>query len=449
MIYFNSRDTECKKPFGAVKTGTEVYFSVKSDSLEYAFLIANDKKHKMNSCEGGFEITISFETPELVFYCFELHTCNGLTVYAGKGSMGRAYFSLDVPERYQLTVYRQDTKVPEWYSQGIVYQIFPDRFNIGGEVIRAKKDAHYYNNTDEIPHYIKNGNNIEKWDFYGGNLRGICEKLSYLKELGVTCIYLNPIFEARSNHRYDTGNYLKIDPMLGSEEDFERLIADAGRLGIKIILDGVFNHTGADSIYFNRFGSYDSVGAYQSCESPYYSWYTFTQYPEKYAGWWGVDDLPCTNKNVESFREFLITGENSVINKWTSKGIGGWRLDVADELSDELLLMINRAVKNKNPNAVVIGEVWEDASNKIAYNTRKKYFTEPELDCVMNYPFRDNLISFIKGDISASVLANTFTELMENYPRYAFYGNLNSLGTHDVERIATVAKEISGEHYTK
>ncbi len=447
MIYYNSRDPECKKPFGAVKAGTEVYFLLKADLCEYAFIVANDKKHKMQPCENGFETSISFDSPGLIFYYFELHTQNGITVYAGKGGSSAAYFSLDIPEKYQLTVYSRETKVPKWYSEGIVYQIFPDRFNIGGEVIKAKKDAHYYKSADEIPQYIKNGNDIAKWDFYGGNLKGICEKLSYLKELGVTCIYLNPIFEARSNHRYDTGNYLKIDPMLGSEEDFDKLISDAGKLGIKIILDGVFNHTGADSIYFNRFGSYDSIGAYQGIESPYYNWYTFTSYPEKYEGWWGVDDLPCTNENVESFRKFLITDQNSVINKWTSKGIGGWRLDVADELSDELLLMINQTVKSKNPDTVVIGEVWEDASNKIAYDKRKNYFTQPELDCVMNYPFRDNLIPFMKGELDAHHLADTYMTLMENYPAYAFYGGLNSLGTHDVERIASVAKDISEENF--
>jgi glycosidase len=230
---------------------------------------------------------------------------------------------------------------------------------------------------------------IENRDFFGGSLTGIMEKLSYLEDLGVTCIYLSPVFEAFSNHRYDTADYHRIDPMLGTNEDFSLLCSEAEDYGIRILLDGVFNHTGLDSIYFNGFGRYPSTGAYQSINSPYYSWYTFRKWPDDYVCWWDIKTLPKANANDSGYADFIAGDKNSVIRRWLAAGASGWRLDVADEIPDLFIRRINRAARSEKDDAIIIGEVWEDASNKISYGARRDYLLGGALDGVMNYPFRD------------------------------------------------------------
>ena len=172
--------------------------------------------------------------------------------------------------------------------------------------------------------------------------------------LGVNVIYLNPIFDAHSNHRYNTADYSKIDSLLGDEKDFKALCKKAEEYGIKIILDGVFSHTGSDSIYFNREGRYNSVGAFNSNESPYKDWFTFEE-NGKYKSWWGIDTLPETNEDNESFIEY-ISGKNGIAEKWLKCGAYGYRLDVADELPDKFLDEFCKSVKSLNKDYVVIGE---------------------------------------------------------------------------------------------
>ena len=450
VVEFNSWDLKHKSPFGAVSCNTSVSFSLLAEECDLAYLCTQNAEPLPMEKDGDwFHITLTPEDAGLVFYFFKLHSIYGPTFYCGKGNGGNSYCTDDIPNSWQLTVYEKTPEIPDWYKQGIVYQIFPDRFYIGGEINRAKKDAHYREWT-EMPTYIRaEDNSIKTWDFYGGNLKGVTEKLPYLKSLGVTCIYLNPIFESSSNHRYSTADYKKIDNILGNETDFAHLIAEADKNSIKIILDGVFNHVGADSIYFNRFGSYGSDGAYQSENSKYYPWFRFNQYPDDYECWWGVTDLPDLEENNEELRKFLLTDSDSVIRKWTRFGIGGWRLDVADELPDDFLALLFKTVKEENEKAIVMGEVWEDASNKIAYDTLRKYFTHKELDCVMNYPFRDSLFAFFRGEINAHDLKNIFMTQMENYPESAFLSNLNLLGTHDTERIRTMTAEINPDHEFK
>ena len=282
-------------------------------------------------------------------------------------------------------------------------------------------------------------------DFFGGNIRGILEKLDYLQSLHVTVLYLNPIFRSFSNHRYDTGNFMEIDPTFGTEEEFARLVEECRKRGIRIMLDGVFNHTGDDSLYFNKYGRYPGVGAYQSKDSKYYAWYNFIHYPEKYSAWWGIDNLPAVNEECPSYADY-ITGENGVIRYWLKYSLGGFRLDVADELPDEFIEKIRQAVKAADPEAVVLGEVWEDASNKIAYSKRRKYFWGKELDSVMNYPLKDAIIQFIlSGD--TSLFRQTVAMLRDNYPKSVLDSLMNILGTHDTARILTA---LGGVHaYTK
>ncbi len=446
MVYFNSWDEKCKTPFGAIEKDSKACFTVFSDSCDKCYIVLNGNEIEMEKCSDGFTKEIKFESLELVFYYFRLITQNGISYYLGKGKYDNSEFSLYTPDRaFQVTVTECKEALPDWYTKGIVYQIFPDRFCREGGVLNPKNNIHIYDNWSDTPKYLKNEKGeIEKWDFFGGNLKGIISKLDYLKSLNVSVIYLNPVFEACSNHRYNTADYFNIDPMLGSEEDFEELIKKADEKGIKIILDGVFNHTGADSIYFNKFSNYGSDGAYVNENSGYRSWFKFDEYPKNYKSWWGVGDLPTLNTENPEVQDYLIENENSVINKWTAKGIGGWRLDVADELSDNFLLKLNKEVK-KYGGKIVIGEVWEDASNKISYDVRKSYFAKPELDGVMNYPLRDNLLLFYQNKINAFELRNIYMTQMENYPTRNFMANLNLIDSHDVERILTCAKDINAE----
>ena len=336
---------------------------------------------------------------------------------------------------WQITVYDKDFTTPDWIKGGIIYHIFVDRFFKGKE-IKPKDYAFMHTDKLDEPFYKPDENGIVKnTDFFGGNLDGIIKKLPYIKSLGVTAIYLSPVFEAESNHKYDTGNYENIDPMFGNEKDFKTLCSKASKLGIRIICDGVFNHTGADSIYFNKYGRYDSVGAYNSPDSPYYSWYNFQKYPDEYSCWWSIKILPATNKENEEFVNY-ITGETGIVRKWIKNGASSWRLDVADELNDKMLDGIRAAAKAENPDSLIIGEVWEDASNKIAYGNRRRYLLGKQLDSVMNYPLKNAIIDFVKTG-NAKNLNDTVLSQKENYPPQVVNCLMNILGTHDTERILT------------
>lgn len=383
----------------------------------------------MQNISGGWELQLSFAEPGLYFYWFRLGGRR-----AALGEDRNAEFS-DSASAYQILVYRECFATPAWFKGGIMYQIFPDRFFKSGEIL-VEKGKWLHRDWYETPEFRPNEKGkILNNDFFGGNFRGILKKLDYLQSLHVTVIYLNPIFRAFSNHRYDTGDYMQLDPMLGSEEDFAALVSECGKRGIRLILDGVFNHTGDDSRYFNKYGTYDEIGAYQSKDSKYYSWYNFRHFPDKYDSWWGIDVLPAVNENCPSYIDF-ITGENGVLRRWMKYPLGGFRLDVADELPDEFVAKIRSAVKSANGDAVVIGEVWEDASNKIAYSTRRKYFQGEELDSVMNYPLKDAIINFVVSG-NTSLLRRTVGMLLDHYPKCVLDSLMNILGTHDTVRVLT------------
>ncbi|MGI6727716.1 MAG: glycoside hydrolase family 13 protein [Anaerovoracaceae bacterium] len=332
---------------------------------------------------------------------------------------------------------------PHWLKDGVMYQIFPDRFCKSKDYIPPIQNKDYIlREWGEIPEHLPDSHGVVRNnDFFGGNLQGIIEKLPYLLELGVTVIYLNPIFEAYSNHRYDTANYMKIDPMLGTEKDFIQLCKEAKKVGIRIILDGVFNHTGSDSIYFNKKGRYPNIGAYQSKESIYYSWYRFIDFPEKYESWWGIDTLPSVNETKSSYLDYIIRNKDSVVKHWLRCGASGFRLDVVDELPDIFLDELRRAVKSIDENIAIIGEVWEDASTKVSYGESRRYLQGAQLDSVMNYPLREAIIRFIGVDGDADGFAQVVESLWNNYPETVFYGLMNILGTHDTPRILTLFSE--------
>jgi glycosidase len=347
-------------------------------------------------------------------------------------------------------VYHPDFTVPDWAKDAVMYQIFPDRFACGdAEAVRKGLDFHQskgrseitlHESWDELPRYEagEGESYYTPSDMFGGDLEGIRQKLPYLKELGVNLIYLNPIFESASNHRYNTGDYLAVDPILGGEEALDRLVTAAKEAGIRIVLDGVFAHTGEDSVYFNRLGRYDSLGAFQSKESPYFGWYEFSDWPEVYRSWWGFGSLPTVNKENAEWEDFVVTGADSVVRTWVRKGIDGYRLDVADELSDHTIEGIRESMKAENPESFLIGEVWEDATTKESYGKLRTYALGSGLDSVMNYPFRDMTIGYLLGHVNALDYKSFLVNQRLNYPKEMYYALMNLLSSHDAVRVRSV-----------
>ncbi len=344
--------------------------------------------------------------------------------------------------RFLLLVHTQDFATPDWFKGRTMYHIFVDRFCRGEGKVGTREDIILNEDWENgvVQFVEKQGEPLKNNMFFGGNLWGIIQKLDYLKSLGVGVLYLSPIFKAYSNHKYDTGNYLEVDSMFGGDEAFRALLDAANKRGMKIILDGVFNHTGDDSIYFDKYGSYGGVGAYSCPESIYRNWFRFKEYPERYESWWGIDIMPRLNHTVEDCRRYF-TAKGGVTERYIKMGIGGWRLDVADELSDEFLDEMRETVKAaSNGEGIIIGEVWENAAEKVAYSKRRRYFRGAQLDSVMNYPLRNGILALCI-DKDAGQLADVLKSLYASYPKCVCDSLMNLLGTHDTERIISVLGE--------
>ena len=349
-------------------------------------------------------------------------------------------------EGFRLTVCRPGFDTPGWFRRSVMYQIFPDRFAFSGDGT-AERGIAYHERLGQTPELHASldepvrfqprsfEKNYSPDDFYGGTFKGIEQKLPYLRELGVSCLYLNPIVEARSNHRYDASDYRRPDPILGTAEDFSRLCRSAEEHGMRIILDGVFSHTGSDSVYFDRYGHYGGRGACSGPKSRYYKWYDFKHFPDEYRCWWGFSSLPEVNELDPSWQREVVTGRDSVVRLWLKRGASGWRLDVADELPDEVLALIRGAVKETAPDAPIIGEVWEDCVVKESYGKRRRYALGDALDSVMNYPLRAAVLDFIHGRSDACGLRDFLIGQRMNYPKPLYYALMNLLGSHDVARL--------------
>lgn len=453
---YNSRDTRYKSKYGALESGETIIIRLllpfQSGAVCYRarMLVLSDATGEEKSYElfgtdkyegdsRWWELQFTAGAPGLYWYCFEYDgPWSTERIYRGPYSNG--YIAID-ETRWQLTVYEKGYQTPDCFKGGVMYQIFPDRFYCSGTPkynVPPDRDLMPWNAE---PRWRPDENGVV-WnnDYFGGDLKGIEQKLPYIRNLGVTTIYLNPIFESHTNHRYSTADYSKIDTLLGTEDDFVSLCQTAHRYGMKIILDGVFNHTGDDSVYFNKQNRYDSLGAYNSEASPYRNWYNFIHWPDEYASWWGFDTLPEVNESNEDYLEY-ITGENGIVAKWLRLGADGWRLDVADELPDSFIEKIHARAKAVNPDAIIIGEVWEDASNKVAYSQRKKYLLGNELDSVMNYPFANAIIDFVAYNDAENFL-DRILSITENYPKPVVDVLMNLLGTHDTARIIT---RLAGE----
>jgi len=437
LYIFDEDNVYFRNPGGAIPTPGVLVLQIKLlrgaatgvKVLLYPDGGAADETDMEFSCVSGsydvYKCELQIVTPDLYWYSFQIITTDGAVISVPDGVGGA----------FQITAYDGGVRTPDWLRGGIIYHIFVDRFRRGGELC-LRQGAVFRPDWGGCPAYLPDEKGVvQNNDFFGGDLYGIIEKLPYLEEMNVTCIYLSPVFEAASNHKYDTGDFMRIDSSFGGDEAFVKLRAEAEARGIKVMLDGVFNHVGTDSRYFNKYGKYDSTGAFQGETSPYYDWFTFRE-NGKYDSWWGIELLPAINEKSTGYREF-ICGKDGVIAFWTKMGVSGWRLDVVDELPDDFLYLLCEAIKRENEDSLIIGEVWEDASNKIAYDVRRRYFLGGQLDGVTNYPLKNAIITCVK-DGRAEPLAAVMAVLCRNYPENVLNSLMNIIGTHDTARILTV-----------
>ena len=450
-ILFDSKLKAYKDPFGTLTPGQgctlhlDIPTSVQTTAVE---VILNHEDGSpayrfpmhFSCCRGAYDIFEgSFSLPHtgLFFYYFYITTkTGGFRLF----KQGNHDTNMEAGDCWQLSVVPADFTTPDWAKGGVIYQVFPDRFFKYGNCDLTGKLQPYTvhkNWHEEVSWQPTPEGCVLNNDFFGGNFKGITRKMDYIASLGTSILYLNPISKSFSSHRYDTGDYKTPDPMLGTMEDFTQMCRAAHDRGIKVILDGVYSHTGSNSLYFDKAGTFGGKGAYRDPQSPYRSWYIFYNYPDRYKSWWDFDTLPTVNKMDPAFVEYIITGEDSVVAHWLNAGADGFRLDVVDELPNEFVKLLKDRIREIRPDALLIGEVWEDASNKIAYGQRRRYFVDGVLDSAMNYPFRTAILDFMRGRDDGRALMETVMTIAENYPPQVLCCNMNSLGTHDTPRVLT------------
>ena len=449
-ILFDSKQIQFKTPFGTLTpgqvctlhihiptsvgtTGVEILLQRENGEPAGAFAMTLER-----TC-GAYDIyrgEMTLETCGLYFYYFRISCKTGpfrLFKYGDDTNM-------EAGSLWQVSCIPGDFTTPDWAKGAVIYQVFPDRFHKAGECdLTGKLRPYTVHETwdEEVSWQPTKEGLVLNNDFYGGNFQGITEKMEYIASLGATILYLNPISKSFSAHRYDTGDYKTPDPMLGTEADFTAMCDAAHTHGIKVVLDGVYSHTGSDSLYFNKNRTFPEEGAYNSPNSPYFGWYDFKCWPDSYRSWWDFDTLPTVNKMHPDFIRYIITDEDSVVAHWLKLGADGFRLDVVDELPDAFVLLLKQRIRQIKPDALLIGEVWEDASNKSAYGVRRRYFVDGVLDSAMNYPFRQAILDYLWGRDGGYGLKNTVMTIAENYPPQVLACNMNLLGTHDTVRILT------------
>ncbi len=479
-VQHDSRERGDKSPFGAVPAGTAIDFGLSAlPGLEGVVLVVEKRllqgnqerldyqevaripmtRHGKNTdAREQWRARHQFKDVSVYGYYFEISVAGKTFIYQNnrdavywtreKGSNGIGRIE-DLPasrknvRRFRHTVYAADFVVPAWARDAIYYYIFPDRFRNGdarndpkvGVDTYQNQPVEFHRNWLDQPYKPGSGDGSDNRynnDFFGGDLAGIIDKLDYIAGLGANTIYLTPVFHAASNHKYDTADYKNIDPRFGSNADFVRLTTEAAKRGIRVIPDTSLNHTGNDSIYFDRFAQYKSKGAFEGGKiqpgSPYASWYRFDatqREPEKqYKGWVDVVDLPELDKSSADFRQFAYGAKDSVMKLWLDRGAAGWRMDVAPWVPDDFWREWRRAIKQHKPDALTIAETWFDAS---------KFFLGDAFDSTMNYILRNAILDYAKGGKARDLYPNL--ELMrEVYPPQAFYALMNLLSSHDVAR---------------
>jgi len=391
-------------------------------------------------------------------------------IYRGynEGGPGQVY-DTSPDYSFQLTVYDPAFQTPDWMQNAVVYQVFPDRFRNGTTANDVVSGTHfiYGNAAGGLTYPAWNSQVINprdpaspyanRWseDFYGGDLSGLTSKLDYLQSIGVTAIYLNPIFLSPSNHKYDTTSFEQVDAHLGGNPALAALLAAAQARGMHVILDGVFNHTSSDSVYFDKYSRYPTLGAYESQASPYYDWYTFSNWPTQYNCWWGYDTLPTLRSGQSAVRTYIYSGTNAIATRWVISGTAGWRLDVGGDIDPGLTRDpangywegFRQAVKGADADAVIIGEEWGDAT---------PWLLGGEWDAVMNYRFRSAALSFLRDrhfedndnnagssggvldPVKPSQLDAWLHSIQEDYPLAAWQAMMNLAGSHDTNRVRFV-----------
>ncbi|MBO4538738.1 MAG: glycoside hydrolase family 13 protein, partial [Clostridia bacterium] len=406
-------------------TGMSAFVRRHDHTLKFDFFL-----HSSSSEYDEYCCDFCIEREGTYFYRFEAYVPGGV-IFCGRDAEGKLITGDWLPE-WQLSVYKNAYSTPDFFKGGLVYHIFCDRFCKAGKIVMPRFGV-YKEWSDEVGATDASGV-YRANDFYCGNFAGIVSKLDYLASLGVTALYLSPVFKSNSNHRYDTADYSQVEEMLGGDRGLEHLISEADKKGMAVILDGVFNHTGSDSVYFNKNGRFPGLGAYQGPQSPYYDWYTFLDFPDVYNSWWGIGCVPTIARDAVGFQKMI---EDKVLKRWTKKGVRGWRLDVVDELSDVFLDDIRTAIKSADEDTVVIGEVWEDASTKVSYGEERRYFQGDQLDGVMNYVFKEAILSYLlNGDGYA--FCNKINDISENYPTFVLDCCLTLIGSHDTVRAINV-----------
>ena len=454
-ILFDSRQEQYKTPFGTLRAGNScvLHMDVPESSGATSVTLVMENCDEQPCCEFTFEkervsgayttwrCEFTMQERGLYFYWFRIGKRDGSFRLFRQGDQT----NMEAGEKWQLSIIPQDFTVPDYARGAVMYQIMPDRFFKVGECDLTDKLCPFWvhENLSDTPQYTADAEGNWCNDFYGGNLQGIRAKLSYLHTLGVGVLYLNPIFMAYSNHRYDTADYKRIDPMLGTADDFAALCRDAHALEMRVILDGVFSHTGSNSVYFDAKGIFGH-GAVSDPNSPYRAWYRFRHYPDDYDAWWNMPTLPNIEELSESYVNYIIEDDDSVLAHWLNLGADGFRLDVVDELPDEFVRKLKKRLRVLKPDALLLGEVWEDASNKRAYGVSRRYFVDGELDSVMNYPWQKGIVAFVRGEDDGSALGEGIMRLAENYLPEVLACVMNLLGTHDTMRILTV---LGGEYH--
>lgn len=475
-LHHDTRTLADKAPFGAVAAGTNVTFGLDAlAGVDHAALVIEKR-----SLEGNQEVidyseidrvsltrtgigkrnrwagSYHFVKPGIYGYWFEvvigdhtyLYQNNSTPIYwtRERGANGLGTSSLMPKDRasirrFRQTIYAPDFSVPHWAQEAVYYYIFPERFRNGDPSndrragFGAQADVEHHAAWMDKPYRPGSGDGSDRRysnDFFGGDLKGITDKLNYIAGLGANTIYMTPIFAAASNHKYDTGDYTRIDPAFGSHADFERLTTEASRRGIRVVVDASFNHTGRDSIYFDRYARHPGIGALEGGsvrpDSPYANWYRLdaskANPDDRYTGWTGAKDLPELNELAPSFRQFTFGAPDSVTRQWLKRGAGGWRMDVAPWVPDAYWREWRSAVKATKPNAMTIAETWFDAS---------KYLLGDMFDGTMNYIFRNTAIDIASGGNAAANYRN-IELIREMYPAQAMRASMNLLSTHDTAR---------------
>jgi cyclomaltodextrinase / maltogenic alpha-amylase / neopullulanase len=486
-VAFDSQRAADKTPYGAVATGTDVAFSLAAlPGVERATLVV--EKRRLEGDQSVLEYAevarvplaraasgererwrghYRFDAPAVYGYWFELviggrtlvYENNATPVYwtrekgaGGAGAIAPMPASARRIRRYRQTVYAPYA-VPAWARDAVYYYIFPERFRNGDTRNDPKpgvdafhdKTVEFHRDWNERPYRPGSGDGSDdQWsnDFYGGDIAGIVDKLDYIKGLGANTLYITPMFSAASNHKYDTADWKHIDPHFGTNADFARLCREAARRGMRVLPDTSLNHSGADSIYFDRFGTRGGQGAFEGGRidpaSPYASWYTFDASqadPDKqYKGWVGVPDLPEMNKADASYRAFAYGAPDSVTRTWLRLGAAGWRMDVAPWVPDDFWREWRTAVKQTKPDALTVSETWWDAS---------KFFLGDEFDSTMNYIFRNAVLDYANGG-DAHLMAANLELMRESYPPQSFAALMNLLSTHDTPRSLDVLGDVDG-----